>query len=176
MARRPVGASVPLVVLVLTFLFTGCTPAPTTDQPRVAAPAPMADQPRVAAPAQASMSQKFHQALQEFQNQDIYFDFDQYDLRPEAQAILERKIAFLKEHGSVRVQIQGYCDRSGTSTYNLALGKHRAHAARQYLRAAGISAERLSIVSYGAERARDPEQPEGASAKHRRVHFVVLTP
>ena len=174
MTMRPVLSSVTLVALLLTFLFIGCAkeepPPPTAEaQPRPPAPAP--------APAPAPMatapSMSFQQALQEFQNQDVNFDFDKYDLRPDARAILDRKVAFLNENGSVRTQIEGHCDERGTEAYNMVLGERRANAARQYLSTAGLSAGRLSTISYGKDRPLDPGHNEAAWAKNRRDHFVV---
>jgi len=177
MAIRPVLSSVTLVALLLTFLFIGCAkeepPPPTAEaQPRPAAPAPVPSAP-APVPVPPIPSRTFQQAIQEFQNQDINFDFDKYDLRPDARATLDRKAAFLNENGSVRTQIEGHCDERGTEAYNLALGERRANAARQYLTTIGISAGRLSTISYGKERPLDPGHNEAAWARNRRDHFVV---
>jgi len=101
------------------------------------------------------------------------FDFDKYDLRTDARTILDRKASFLNQNSSVRVQIEGHTDDRGTAEYNLALGERRANAAKQYLTTAGISAGRLSTISYGEERPLDPAQNEAAWAKNRRDHFVI---
>jgi peptidoglycan-associated lipoprotein len=171
---RPVLSSVTLVALILTFLFVGCAkeepPPPTVEPPpRPAAPPPPPPSPPPPPPG-PSISQ---QAFQEFQNQDIYFDFDKYDLRTDARATLDRKASFLNQNSSVRVQIEGHCDERGTEEYNLALGERRANAAKQYLTTAGISAGRLSTISYGKERPLDPGHNEAAWAKNRRDHFVI---
>ena len=178
MTLRPVLSSVTLVALLLTFLFIGCAkeepPPPTAEaQPRPPAPAPAPAPVPAPAPMAAAPSRTFQQALQEFQNQDIYFDFDRYDLRPDARAILDRKVAFLNENGSVRVQVEGHCDERGTNAYNMVLGERRATAARQYLTTAGVSAGRVSTISYGEERPIDPGHNEAAWAKNRRAHFAV---
>jgi peptidoglycan-associated lipoprotein len=174
MAMRPVLSSVTLVALILTFLFVGCAkeepPPPTVEPPpRPAAPPPPPPSPPPPPPG-PSISQ---QAFQEFQNQDIYFDFDKYDLRTDARATLDRKASFLNQNPSVRVQIEGNTDERGTAEYNLALGERRANAAKQYLTTAGISAGRLSTISYGEERPLDPGHNEAAWAKNRRDHFVI---
>jgi peptidoglycan-associated lipoprotein len=174
MAMRPVLSSVTLVALILTFLFVGCAkeepPPPIVEPPpRPAAPPPPPPSPPPPPPG-PSISQ---QAFQEFQNQDIYFDFDKYDLRTDARATLDRKASFLNQNSSVRVQIEGHCDERGTEEYNLALGERRANAAKQYLTTAGISAGRLSTISYGKERPLDPGHNEAAWAKNRRDHFVI---
>ena len=173
MAMCPVLSRITLVALILAFLFVGCAkeepPPPTAEvQPRPAAPPPPPPPP---APAPGpSITQ---QTFQEFQNQDIYFDFDQYDLRPDARTVLDRKVTFLNQNSSVRSQIEGHCDERGTNEYNLALGERRANAAKQYLTTAGISAGRLSTISYGKERPLDPGHNEAAWAKNRRDHFVI---
>jgi len=178
MTLRPVLSSVTLVALLLTFLVIGCAkeepPPPTAEaQPRPAAPAPAPTPAPTPAPMAQAPGMAFQRALQEFQNQDAYFDFDRYDLRPDARAILDRKVAFLNENGSVRVQVEGHCDERGTNAYNMVLGERRATASRQYLTTAGISAGRVSTISYGEERPVDPGHNEAAWAKNRRAHFVV---
>jgi peptidoglycan-associated lipoprotein len=174
MVMRPILSSVTLVALILTFLFVGCAkeepPPPTVEPPpRPAAPPPPPPSPPPPPPG-PSISQ---QAFQEFQNQDIYFDFDKYDLRTDARTILDRKASFLNQNSSVRVQIEGHTDERGTVEYNLALGERRANAAKQYLTTAGISAGRLSTISYGEERPLDPGHNEAAWARNRRDHFVI---
>jgi len=172
---RPVLSNVTLVALILTFLFVGCSkeepPPPTAEaQPRPAAPPPPPPAPAPTPLPGPSISQ---QAFQEFQNQDIYFDFDKYDLRTDARTTLDRKASFLNQNSSVRVQVEGHCDERGTNEYNMALGERRANAAKQYLTTAGISAGRLSTISYGEERPLDPGHTEAAWARNRRAHFVV---
>ncbi len=175
MAMRPVLSNVTLVALILTFLFVGCSkeepPPPTAEaQPRPAAPPPPPPAPVPTPPPGPSISQ---QAFQEFQNQDVYFDFDKYDLRTDARTTLDRKASFLNQNSSVRVQVEGHCDERGTNEYNMALGERRANAAKQYLTTAGISAGRLSTISYGEERPLDPGHTEAAWARNRRAHFVI---
>lgn len=178
MARCPVLSSVTLVALLCMALFAGCAkeepPPPTPEPPRVAPqPPPPAPLPPPGPSAEALRQQRFQQAMQEFQNQDIYFDFDKYDLRPDARAALDKKVAFLNENGSVRVQIEGHCDERGTSEYNLVLGERRANASKQYVTTAGINTARLSTISYGKERPLDPGHDEAAWARNRRAHFVI---
>jgi len=98
MAMRPVLSNVTLVALILTFLFVGCSkeepPPPTAEaQPRPAAPPPPPPAPAPTPLPGPSISQ---QAFQEFQNQDIYFDFDKYDLRTDARTTLDRKASFFE--------------------------------------------------------------------------------
>ena len=96
MAMRPILSSVTLVALILTFLFVGCAkeepPPPTAEAPAAACcPAAATASSLQPPPPGPSISQ---QAFQEFQNQDINFDFDKYDLRTDARTILDRKAVF----------------------------------------------------------------------------------
>ena len=108
-----------------------------------------------------------------FVNEDIHFEFDKSRLLPEAKKILREKAEWLSMHPDVTVTIEGHCDERGTNEYNLALGDRRAESARRFLTDLGISAGRLTTVSYGEERPLDPRHNEEAWAKNRRAHFVI---
>jgi len=108
-----------------------------------------------------------------FENTDIFFEYDSFDLTSEAKKILAEKAAYLNSYTTVKAIIEGNCDERGTQEYNLALGERRAKAAQDYLVFLGIAAERLSTVSYGEEKPLDPGHNESAWAKNRRAHFVV---
>ena len=87
---------------------------------------------------------------------DIHFDFDKYDIHPGDAQILKENAALLVKHPTVKIQIAGHCDERGTIEYNLALGERRANSAKKYLTSLGISADRVSTISYGKERPLDP--------------------
>ena len=82
----------------------------------------------------------------------VYFDLAQNTLSSEAQATLDRQASWLARYPQVTVQIAGNCDDRGTDEYNIALGNRRANAARDYLVAKGVSADRISTISYGKDR------------------------
>ena len=105
--------------------------------------------------------------------EDIHFAFDKYDLDETARAILNNHAAWLGENANRHVQIEGHCDERGTNEYNMVLGANRARAAMEYLRSMGVSADRMSTVSYGEELPLDPRHNEEAWAKNRRAHFNV---
>jgi peptidoglycan-associated lipoprotein len=71
------------------------------------------------------------------------------------------------------VQVEGHCDERGTNEYNMALGAKRAHAGAEYLKTLGISAGRVSTMSYGENVPLDPAHNEAAWAKNRRALFKV---
>ncbi len=105
--------------------------------------------------------------------ENIHFDFDRYDIRASDEAILQAIAAWLDNNERVDLLIEGNCDERGTNEYNMALGEQRALAARRYLVGLGVSAERITTISYGEERPLDPRSSEEAWAKNRRDHFTV---
>jgi len=112
-------------------------------------------------------------ARNEFLNEDIYFEFDRYDLIPSAQDVLRKKAAWLRSNSGVSVFIEGHCDERGTNEYNLALGDRRAESAKSFLLNLGIASSRLTTISYGEEQPVDPGHNEEAWEKNRRAHFVI---
>lgn len=105
---------------------------------------------------------------------DIYFDFDQYEIREDAKPILKELATLLLKDNKIKVVIEGHCDERGTNEYNLALGEKRANSVKEYLITLGVLSERISTVSYGEERPLCLEQTEDCWAKNRRASFVLL--
>jgi len=109
----------------------------------------------------------------EFENEDVFFEFDQFVLSDSAKAVLNKKAKWLKDHPNAKALIEGHCDERGSTEYNLALGQKRAEAAMQFILALGIDPSRVSTISYGKEKPVDPGNNEVAWAKNRRAHFVL---
>jgi peptidoglycan-associated lipoprotein len=103
---------------------------------------------------------------------DVHFAYDSYELDGTARDILAANAEWLKDNPRARTEIEGHCDERGTVEYNLALGARRAKAVKDYLTTLGISADRLSTISYGEELPLCREQTEQCYARNRRVHFV----
>ncbi|MEW6419100.1 MAG: peptidoglycan-associated lipoprotein Pal [Nitrospirota bacterium] len=105
---------------------------------------------------------------------DIYFDFDEYEIRPDAKPILQKVSSWMLKNASMKILIEGHCDERGTDEYNLALGDRRAKATRDYLTALGIPSNRVEMLSYGEEKPLCTDKTEECWAKNRRAHFVIL--
>ena len=105
----------------------------------------------------------------------VYFDFDKYEVRADAQPILDAQSAWLRKYPAVMVRIEGNCDERGTREYNLALGARRANAIRDYLVAHGVTASRIATVSYGKEKPIDPGTGEEADAHNRNGHTAIVS-
>jgi len=97
----------------------------------------------------------------------VFFAFDSADISSEGQQILQRQADWLRHYPNVSVTVEGHCDERGTREYNLALGERRATAAKNVLVAAGISASRVSTISYGKERPIVPGSTDDAYAQNR---------
>jgi peptidoglycan-associated lipoprotein len=106
--------------------------------------------------------------------EDVHFDFDRFNLRPDALKILDEAVTRLQANPDLNVTIEGHCDSIGTIEYNLALGERRANSVRDYLVNRGIAAARLRTVSYGEERPIADNGTAAGRAMNRRAHLMVI--
>ncbi len=104
----------------------------------------------------------------------VYFDFDRFEVRNEARAVLDTQAGWLSRYPGVRVRIEGNTDQRGTREYNFALGARRANAVREYLVERGIAAERIDTVSYGKEHPTDLGSDDHADSINRNARTVVI--
>lgn len=111
--------------------------------------------------------------LNELQIADVHFDYDKYNLRPEAQEILKNAAPVYLKYSSYKLVVEGHCDERGTVEYNLALGEKRADEAAKFLIDLGIAKDQIKTISYGKENPLDKGNNEEAWAKNRRAHFIV---
>jgi peptidoglycan-associated lipoprotein len=115
-------------------------------------------------------------SVEEFQvniGDRVFFDYDSYELRPDAQDTLQQQASWLQQYGQYSVTIEGHCDERGTREYNLALGERRANAVRNYLVALGVDGNRIQTISYGKERPAVEGHDEVAWSQNRRGVTVL---
>ncbi len=103
----------------------------------------------------------------------IYFNFDSYALSEPSRDTLYKNAEQIIKKSSAKYTVQGHCDERGSDEYNLALGEKRAKSAYNYLITLGVTADRLTTVSYGKERPAEQGHDEAAWAKNRRVEFSI---
>jgi len=185
-SRMPVV--VPVILLLSIFVLWGCpkmfeeTSAPESTQEAAPAEAPK-EEPKVeqkaepvkeeAKPEAPKEETKERAATAETGLQPIYFDFDKSFVRDDAKAVMKANAEWLKANPKVKVKIEGNCDERGTKEYNQALGQRRATSAKKYLADMGISAKRISLISYGKEKPVCTESTEACWQKNRRDDFVA---
>jgi len=102
---------------------------------------------------------------------NVFFDFDKYDLKSESYPELNRLAEILKKNPSARVEIGGHTDMIGTDEYNMTLSQKRAQAVVQYLVSAGCKKATLIAKGYGKTRPVAPGDSEEDHARNRRVEF-----
>jgi peptidoglycan-associated lipoprotein len=104
---------------------------------------------------------------------EVHFDLDKSDLRPEARSVLDQAARTLKENPGVRIQIEGHTSEEASAEYNMALGNRRAIAVRAYLIGQGVDASRLDTISYGKTRPKYDNSKEETRQLNRRAAIVV---
>ncbi len=104
---------------------------------------------------------------------DMFFDYDSFELRADAQTIAAQSAAFLVQHPDIRILVGGYADERGSAEYNLALGENRANAAKNGLVQAGVAPARIRVISYGKEKQFCTQSTEACWQENRRAQFTI---
>ena len=103
----------------------------------------------------------------------VHFDFDKYNIRDDAAAVLQAKADVLREYPNVKVVVEGHADERGSIEYNLALGQRRADSTVRYLVSLGLPEDMFQTVSYGKERPIAQGSDEDSWQMNRRSEFVI---
>ena len=98
----------------------------------------------------------------------VFFATNESVLTTASRDTLRKQAEWLRKNSNINVVLEGHADERGTREYNLALGERRANAAKDYLMTYGISANRISVISYGKERPVDSGSNPLAWSKNRR--------
>lgn len=110
--------------------------------------------------------------------EDIYYDFDKWDIREDAKPSLLRLKKIMQDNPEIDIQLSSHTDCRGTEDYNLELSQKRAQSARQFLISQGIDPERITAVGYGESRLlTDCKCERCTEAEHqlnRRTTFKVV--
>ena len=98
----------------------------------------------------------------------VFFATNESVLTTASRDTLRKQATWLRENSEITVVLEGHADERGTREYNLALGERRANAAKDYLMTYGVSANRISVISYGKERPVDSGSNPLSWSKNRR--------
>ncbi|NQS71798.1 MAG: OmpA family protein [Desulfobulbaceae bacterium] len=104
----------------------------------------------------------------------VYFAFDRSSIDGDQVPRIETNADFLKNNSDIRIRVEGNCDPRGTKEYNLALGERRAQSAKNYLVNLGVDKERMTTISFGAEKLLLFGHDEMSWAQNRRADFVIV--
>lgn len=117
---------------------------------------------------------------QVFRLNNVFFDFDKYDLRPESFTELNRVVMFLNEYPKIEIEMSAHTDSRGSDEYNVTLSHNRARAVMEYIVEKGIAASRITFKGYGETKpvasntnADGSDNVEGRQL-NRRVEFMIL--
>jgi outer membrane protein OmpA-like peptidoglycan-associated protein len=105
---------------------------------------------------------------------NLFFDFNQSNLRKESAAELDRMVALLQERFSMMVEIVGHTDNVGSDAYNQTLSVNRAAAVKKYLLSKGIQSDRIQVSGYGKTKPSGSNDTEEGRQLNRRVEFTIL--
>lgn len=105
---------------------------------------------------------------------NVFFDFDKSELKPESFAELDKLVELLLKNPAVKMEIAGHTDSKGDKKYNLLLSQKRAESVMEYLLKKGIDKLRLTAKGYGDTQPVAPNDTEENQAKNRRTEVKVL--
>lgn len=110
--------------------------------------------------------------------ENIYYDLDKWDIRPDAAKELDKLVTLLKNNPAVEIEMGSHTDSRESHKYNQLLSDRRAQAAVDYLVSKGIERNRLTAKGYGKTRlvnkcADGVECPEEEHQKNRRTEFTI---
>ncbi len=105
---------------------------------------------------------------------NIYFDFDRYELKPESFTELDRLYKFLIDNPAIRLEISAHTDSKGSDEYNNNLSQRRAESVVGYLTQKGIDSGRLIAKGYGKSNPVAGNDTEEGRALNRRVEMKII--
>lgn len=110
-----------------------------------------------------------------FRLENIYYDLDKHDIRPDAAIELDKLVQILNDNPAIKIELGSHTDTRGSDIYNMRLSQRRADAAINYIVNKGISRERLEARGYGeSELLVDNARTEEEHQQNRRTEFKVL--
>jgi outer membrane protein OmpA-like peptidoglycan-associated protein len=105
---------------------------------------------------------------------NIFFDLNKYDLKPQSITELEEVVIFLNQNPTLKVEIGGHTDNTGTEVHNQQLSEQRAKSVADYLKANQIEKQRIFIKGYGSQKPVSANDTEESKQQNRRIEFKIL--
>lgn len=105
---------------------------------------------------------------------NVFFDFDKYDLRSESFVELDRVVKLLNENPKIEIEMSAHTDSYGSDDYNFTLSDNRAKSVREYIISKGIAPGRIISQGYGETKPVAPNDTPENRQLNRRVEFKIL--
>jgi len=159
---------------------TPVAPPPAAPAPVAAAPAPSRAPAPSAQPAATPSSAIATVTLPDYldpkskihNERSVYFDFDDYSIKPQFQSLVESHGKYLASHPALAIRVEGNADERGSKEYNLALGQKRAESVLHALEVFGVKPTQAEPVSWGEDKPKALGHDETAWAENRRADLV----
>jgi OOP family OmpA-OmpF porin len=104
---------------------------------------------------------------------DVLFDFDKSNVKPEAGAILDRLVVFLRENKDKKAALSGHTDSVGTDAYNVKLSERRVNSVKDYVVKKGAESSQVSSQGFGESKPIADNKTKEGRSKNRRVEIKV---
>ncbi|WP_370469331.1 OmpA family protein [Nibrella viscosa] len=105
---------------------------------------------------------------------NIFFDVNKSELRPESFPELDRVVVTLNENPKMTIELGGHTDNTGSDESNLKLSQDRADSVREYLIGKGIEPDRVGSKGYGESKPVATNDTDEGRQQNRRVEFVIV--
>ena len=106
--------------------------------------------------------------------ENIFFDTDEYTLDKKSVTELQEVFFFLQQHATLRIEIAGHTDNTGSNPHNQTLSTQRAKSVHDFLKQKGIAAERIRYKGYGAQRPKASNDTQQGRQLNRRIEMEIL--
>lgn len=111
---------------------------------------------------------------QVFRLNNVFFDFDKWNLRPESYLELNRVVGLLNDHPTMKIEMSAHTDSYGSDEYNFVLSDKRAKSVVDYILSQGISPDRITSKGYGETKPVATNETDEGRQLNRRVEFTIL--
>ncbi len=111
---------------------------------------------------------------QVFRLNNVFFDFDKYNLRPESFVELDRVVKFLNDDPNIEIEMSAHTDSRGSDDYNFTLSDNRARSVMEYILSKGIAVSRIKSQGYGETKPVATNDTDEGRQLNRRVEFTIL--
>ena len=105
---------------------------------------------------------------------NIFFDYNKFDLKSESVVELEKVVRFLSENPKIKIEISGHTDNQGNEDSNLILSQKRAASVSEYLSQKGIAPNRIKTIGLGSKRPILDNSTDANRQANRRIEFRIL--
>jgi OmpA-OmpF porin, OOP family len=105
---------------------------------------------------------------------NVFFDFDKWDLRSESFVELDRVVKLLSENPSIEIEMSAHTDNRGSDEYNFKLSDNRARSVMEYILSKGIAPSRIRSQGYGETKPVATNDTDENRQLNRRVEFTIL--